>query len=397
MMEKNQSQLDLQKLESKLRPSHKDRYKLLSKAVDEDGNLFTFGEDKEKIYFHKKETRDAICLGTILVGKNNLLYHKFEDERNIFRNTNSWTINYTIFEQVDLIVYETLKYTYIITKARAAEFGEIIKFQETKINIPLDYWDKRRQLIDPTEARRRNLLGDNCSEVLKDTINSPYMSQIGTWLRKRRTEAITYPEENEVFRAYKTCHFKHVKVVILGTEPYNDSSSNGLAFGFKDTSKKLPSKSLNVIFKEVERDVYNGFYVDFDNTLVSWAEQGVLLLNSILTVERNKPKSHSEIGWQRFIKITLYELLKDIQPKVFICWGAEAINLYKEVEAKFRINSNQYINNLVLTAKHPAADLYNADNFGNIEPDYPNTFAGNKHFSQANNFLVKNKRKPIKW
>jgi len=124
----------------------------------------------------------------------------------------------------------------------------------------------------------------------------------------------------------------------------------------------------------------------------------ILLLNTVLTVERGTPKSHDKLGWQRFVKIVLYELLKDPLPKVYLLWGNEARNLYKEVEAKFNIQSGtQLANALVLTSKHPAADLYGGDQMGNIVANYPETFAGNKHFSQANAFLQKNKRRPIKW
>jgi len=339
-------------------------------------------------------TREDRCLGRILVGEKNLLYHKFEDEQNIFKKTNAWSVNYTIFEQVDTIVYETLKHSYTIPKIRAAEFGEVLQFSgtEKKVYIPIIYWDKRKQLIDPTEQRRRNLFGDSWYELLKDVINSEYMSKIGNYLRQRRTETIVYPEENLVFRALKFTHTTQVKVVILGQDPYYDGSANGLAFGFKDDSKKRPSKSLDVIFKEVERDLYNGLHLDFDQTLISWAQQGVLLWNTVLTVERGIPKSHENIGWQRFTKILMYELIKDPAPKVFMAWGAEANALLDEVVTKIPLGTH-----LLLRSKHPAADLYNADQMGNTIPNYPATFAGNKHFSQANNYLDKNKRQPIKW
>jgi len=332
-----------------------------------------------------------------LIGERNLLYHKYEEEKNIFRNTNSWTINYTIFQQVDHIIYETLKDVYQIPKARAAEFGEVIKFQEKKINIPLIYWDKRKQLIDKVELRRRNLLGDSWYEVLKDVLNSEYMIKIGNYLRDRRTKTIVYPDEDKVFRAYKFSSFIHTKVVILGQDPYHDGSANGLAFGFKDDSKKRPAKSLDVIFKEVERDCYNGMHLDFDNTLIPWAQQGVLLLNTVLTVERGKPKSHDEMGWQRFIKITIYELLKDPAPKVYMLWGNDAINLFETVFQALKVKGFKLDHSLVLKARHPAADLYAADQFGNTAPDFPNTYAGCRHFNKANEFLLKNKRKPITW
>jgi uracil-DNA glycosylase len=413
-MTKNFQEYDLSKQPSnlkKLKQSHKERLKKLKSAVDEDGSVFSIGEE-DRIYFRKKDSRQDICLGFILVGERNLLYYKkYEDEANIFQKTQAWSINYTIFEQVDLIIYESLKYSYVIPKVRAEEFGQVFKFSgtEKKIYVPIIYWDKRRILIDPTEQRRRNLFGDTWYELLKDTINSEYMSKIGNWIRHRRTETIVYPDEANVFRALKLTHFKQVKVVVLGQDPYVDGSANGLAFGFKVrtetkngvTVKKTP-KSLDVILKEVERDMYKGFHLDFDESLDDWAEQGVLLLNTILTVERYKTKSHEGLGWQRFVKIILYELIKDENPKVFMLWGNDAQALFQEVFDKiskvdgFDFSKFSFIH-LVLKAKHPASDLYSANQFGTTEPNFPNTFGGNAHFSQANSFLVKNKRKPIIW
>lgn len=399
-------QLDLQKSQNlqnlnllKQQPTHKERLKILANTVDEDGNILFIGEEENRIFLRKKATREDKCLGRVIAFEKNLLYYKQEDERNIFNKTNAWSINYTIFNLVDHTTYETLKYTYQIPKGRALEFGEILKFDgtEKKIYIPLTYWDKRitvgpKQAMSEAELRRRNYLGDAWYDLLKDVINSEYMSKIGNFLRERRQVSIVYPDENLVFRALKFVHPKHAKVIILGQDPYYDGSANGLAFGFKDDSKKRPAKSLDVIYKEIERDCYKGMFLDFDNTLIPWAQQGVLLLNTILTVERGKPKSHAGVGWQRFVKIVLYELLKDLSPKVFMLWGNDAQALFREVEVKVPVNPHA-----ALYAKHPAADLYGVDDFGQLVPNYPNTFAGCGHFSKANDFLLKHKRKPIIW
>jgi len=407
-MDQTKKLMDFSLSKKQQRLNHKERLKLLKGTIDEYKTQYFFGEE-DRIYIRKKDTREDICLGKVLVGERNLIYYKFEDERNIYLKTQAWSINYSIFKQIDLIHYETLKYNYTIPRVRAEEFGEILDYQnEKKIYIPIIYWDKRRNLIDPTELRRRNLFGNSWYELLKDVINSEYMSKIGNYLRQRRTETIVYPDEVNVFRALKLTHVKQVKVIILGQDPYHDGSANGLAFGFnkwkrdKDNQENIirkTPKSLDIIFKEVERDIYNGFCLEQDYSLESWAEQGVLLLNIILTVERGKPKSHENLGWQRFVKIILYEMLKDSSPKVFLLWGNDAQNLFQEVVDKLPLKKlvGEASWHQVLKSKHPASDLYNADSMGNIEPNYPNTFAGNKHFSQCNQFLVKNKRKLIIW
>lgn len=389
----------------KLEPTHLQRLKSLPEEVDEDGNTFSLvlqPDGEQKVYLTRSSKGfhpgQSICLGIIMVGEKNLLYHKFEDEKNLLQRTQSWSINYTIFQKVDMIIYETLKKVYMITKTRAEEFGEVIKFDgtEKKIYIPLVYWDIRNQLIDETEKRQRNLIGDSWYDKLKHVINSEWMKDIAVYLRTRRKDTIVFPQEADVFKAFKLTHFKHVKVVILGQDPYHDGSANGLAFGFKEDSQKKHSKSLDVIFREVESDVY-GFTVNFDYSLRSWADQGVLLLNTVLTVEKGKPKSHALIGWQRFTKNVLHQLLIDPAPKVFITWGVDAIQVFNSVYDKLAIDGVTMCKVSQLTAKHPAADLYDRNVIGEIKPNYPHTFTGNKHFTQANKFLVENNRKPIKW
>lgn len=384
-----------------MKPELEAAYNKLNTTVDEDGRIYKIdAQDDNKVSFLYNS--ESTILGHIMIGENNLLYHRFDDEKNIFTNifvkTDSWGVDYAIFKVVDLIVYETLTHLYKIPKVRALEFGAINKYdKETKIYIPIKYWDKRHKGVDKVEERRRNLLGDSWYEVLKPVINSEYMSTLGNYLRGRRKVAKVYPDEEDIFRAFKLTSFEQTKVVIIGQDPYNDGSASGVAFAFKGVPNYQGAKSLHVIYNEVERDIYSGFNLDTDFTLEPWAEQGVLLLNTHLTVEHGKALSHQMIGWKRFTKIVLYELIKDQSPKVFMLWGSNAQSLYEEVvttmlEKKIKIPSH-----LILKAKHPAADLYNADVLGNVVVDYPRTFSGCKHFSQANEYLKKNNRKQIKW
>lgn len=386
-----------------MKPELEVAYNKLSTTEDEDGRIYKIdAQDDNKVSFSYKNNGGLIIiLGRIMIGENNLLYHKFEDERNILPSAglSSWLINHEVLKAVDLIVYETLTHTYKIPKARALEFGIFIKFENSPamISIPIKYWDKRHKGVDKVEERRRNLLGDSWYEVLKPVINSEYMSTLGNYLRGRRKVAKVYPDEEDTFRAFKLTSFEQTKVVCIGQDPYNDGSASGVAFAFKGVPNYQGAKSLHIIYNEVERDIYGGFNLNVDFTLEPWAEQGVLLLNTHLTVEHGKPLSHQMIGWKRFTKIVLYELIKDNSPKVFMLWGSNAQSLYEEVittmlEKKIKIPSH-----LILKAKHPASDLYNADVLGNVVVDYPRTFSGCKHFSQANEYLKKNNRKQIKW
>ncbi len=383
-----------------------EKLKLLLDHTDKNGKRLEYKpEEGGKIYLEIDEK--VRCLGFILIGQNNILYTKQDDERNIFRKTNSWSINSIILGFVDTIHIETSSYGYVITKEEAEEFGEYLHFQDTtelKVYIPLQYWAKRHKGLGevyPQELKYRNAIGDSWYEKLKGLIDSPLLTGISKWLKERRQVTTVYPTGDRVFRALQLCSFHNTKVCIVGQDCYIDGSASGLAFGYLENSQKPIQKSLNVIYNEVQDDVYSGFLLDYDYTLESWAKQGVLLLNSILTVDKGRSMSHSELGWQRFTKQVIYELLKDKTPRVFMIWGKESRNLFDDI---FKVCEKNNIHteldsfpHKLLYAPHPASDLYKRDNFGDVKADYPNTFTGCKHFSRANSFLKENKRKEIKW
>lgn len=385
-------------LSNKLNTEDKDGKKI-SYKVEQDGKVYINIDGVTK------------CIGHVLVGDNNVLYSKFEDERNIFRKTNSWSINYTILNNVDLIHYETLSHDYTIPKHRAFEFGEFFHFQDTtelKVYVPLHYWNIRHKGLEsfnPQEFKLRNAIGDSWFVKLKSTLESPLITNISKYLKQRRTEVTVYPSSDRVFRAFKLCSYEHTKVIILGQSPYHDGMASGLAFGYLDGCKKQYEKSLEIIYKEVERSIYDGLNLDYDYTLESWANQGVLLLNSSLTSEKGKTLAHSAtpanlngIGWERFTKIVLFELAMDPTPKVFMLWGNVAQDQFKAVKAVWEAKSMfSSFPHLVLTARHPAYDLRLKNQFGEIAPSYPETFSGCDHFKQANKFLTENNRKEIRW
>jgi uracil-DNA glycosylase len=243
-----------------------------------------------------------------------------------------------------------------------------------------------------------NRLGESWFRILQEDINSPWFQNIATWLATERKSRIIYPDSNDVFRAFKLSPFEKTKVVILGLDPYTDGTANGLAFGYRDGIKPDGRlKSLDIIFQELEDDVKFGLYLDQDYDLEWLAEQGVLLLNTVLTTERGKTKSHADakkIGWQRFTGKAIAHLYANEIPKVFMLWGNDAEELFWYVIDFFKIQ-NKY--HLVLKAKHPAYDVRQADSFRQVKPDYPNTFLGCKHFSKCNEFLERNYQTGIIW
>jgi len=180
------------------------------------------------------------------------------------------------------------------------------------------------------------------------------------------------PSLQELFKAFEYCSFSSTKVVIFGQDPYFQKNvANGLAFSVRKNNS-IPA-SLKNIFQEIKNDI--GLLSNQNGCLKAWATQGVLLLNSSLSVEVGKAGSHSKIGWDTFIK----DVLKALNKKnkiVYVLWGNKAQNY-----AKFINNSN----NLILTSSHPSPlSVYKG-------------FHGCKHFSKCNNYLKQNNLNKINW
>ena len=180
------------------------------------------------------------------------------------------------------------------------------------------------------------------------------------------------PNLNNIFKAFEYCSFSSTKVVIFGQDPYFQKDvANGLAFSV-EPNKPLPA-SLKNIYKEIESDI--GALSNNNGYLKSWADQGVLLLNSALTVEVGKPGSHSKIGWQDFI----FEIVKIINKKkniVFILWGNDAKKYIKYIDKEI---------NLILSSSHPSPlSSYRG-------------FFGCKHFSKCNEYLESKNISKINW
>jgi uracil-DNA glycosylase len=221
-------------------------------------------------------------------------------------------------------------------------------------------------------------LGEKWYEKLEDYLLSNSFRELGSKIVNEYKIKTIYPEYNDIFKAYKLTNYDDVKVVILGQDPYPNGEADGLAFSVKEDDYiiKIPP-SLKAIFDEIEKDVYGGFRVEQDWNLERWAKQGVFLLNTILTVEKGKPKSHALYGWEEFTKVTIEKLNESDNPICFMLWGKDAKS-YK----KFITNEHH----LVLQSGHPATKYY--------ETDY---WSGNRHFSKCNKFLIQNNRGSIEW
>ena len=219
-----------------------------------------------------------------------------------------------------------------------------------------------------------NLIGNKWDEILKDEFKSEYFIKLNNFLNEEYKNKIIYPEKDNIYNALKFTPPDKIKAVILGQDPYiNPGEAHGLAFSVNHGVKIPPS--LKNIFKELNADI--GMNIPKNGCLVSWAEQGVLLLNSVLTVEAGKSNSHTKKGWEKFTDYIIKYLGEKENPIVFILWG-------KNAQSKEELIKN-YNNHLILKAPHPS-------------PLSASTgFFGCRHFSQTNKFLADNNLKTIDW
>lgn len=200
-----------------------------------------------------------------------------------------------------------------------------------------------------------------------------YYLKLRNFLKNEYNNYTVYPPMEEIFNAFKITPLSKVKVVILGQDPYyNQGQAMGLSFSVKDGIK--PPPSLVNIYREISNDLDQEINISSGN-LTHWAEQGVFLLNTTLTVRDGEPLSHKGHGWEIFTDNVIRTLNENDNPKVFLLWGNNA-------KAKKNLITNK--NHLILEAGHPS-------------PLSARYFYGCRHFSKTNDFLIKNGLKPIKW
>ena len=210
-------------------------------------------------------------------------------------------------------------------------------------------------------------------ELLKDEFEKDYFLKLRQFIKNEYKTKQIFPHPKNIFKAFELTPVNDVKVVILGQDPYHGADqAHGLAFSVQENIKIPPS--LSNIYKELYDDL--NIPIKRSGNLEYWAKQGVLLLNSVLTVESGKANSHKNIGWEKFTENVISLISKKKEILVFLLWGN-----YAHKKEDF-IESN---NHLILKSVHPSPlSAYNG-------------FFGSKHFSKANNFLKKNNIKEIVW
>ena len=208
--------------------------------------------------------------------------------------------------------------------------------------------------------------------VLSAELEKPYFQELSEFVDSERAKHKVFPPEDDVFNAFKLTPYDKVKVLILGQDPYHDDGqAHGLCFSVRPGVR--PPPSLVNIFKELHNDV--GCKIPNNGYLVPWAEQGVMLLNAVLTVQAHKPASHANHGWEKFTDAVIRALNDRADPVVFVLWGG-----YAQKKGKL-IDSEKH---RVITGAHPS-------------PLSMKKFFGTKPFSAVNAALEEFGKKPIDW
>ena len=216
-------------------------------------------------------------------------------------------------------------------------------------------------------------IGNDWDEILSDEWEKPYYKELRSFLKDEYKNYTVYPDMYDIFNSLRYTSFADTKVVIIGQDPYHEpNQAHGLCFSVKKGVE--PPPSLKNIYKELNSDI--GMEIPTHGELTKWAQQGVLLLNTVLTVRRAQANSHKGRGWENFTDRVIGELNKKQTPVVFLLWGANA-------RKKAEIITNPIHQKLITVHPSPLSA------YGG--------FFGCKHFSKCNEILKSNGLAPVDW
>lgn len=210
--------------------------------------------------------------------------------------------------------------------------------------------------------------------AIKSEFHQPYYEELFNFVKDEYESKIIYPPSEDIFNAFHFTPLSKVKVLLLGQDPYhNENQAHGLSFSVLPSQREIPP-SLQNIYKELKEDC--GCYIPNNGYLKKWADQGVLLLNTVLTVRAHQANSHQGKGWEKFTDAIIHAVNEQDRPIVCLLWGRPAQN------KQYMLNNPKH---LILKAPHPSPlSAYRG-------------FFGCKHFSQTNHFLEENGEKGIDW
>ncbi|MBR2500788.1 MAG: uracil-DNA glycosylase [Clostridia bacterium] len=215
--------------------------------------------------------------------------------------------------------------------------------------------------------------GNSWDEILKEEFQKEYFKELLLKVKEEYETHTVYPAKENVFNAFKFTDYEDVKVLLLGQDPYHgEGQAHGLAFSVLEGVQKPPS--LQNMFKELQSDL--GVENPKDGTLIPWAKQGVMLLNTVLTVREGEPNSHKKLGWTTFTDRVISILNEREDPVIFLLWGANA-------KEKLELITNP--KHFVLSAHHPSPLSASRG------------FFGCRHYSKVNTILKRIGKEPVDW
>lgn len=216
-------------------------------------------------------------------------------------------------------------------------------------------------------------ISESWKNLLQEEFNKPYFEELTRFVKSEYSAGQVFPAGRNIFRAFDKCPFYKLKVVIIGQDPYHGvGQANGLCFSVDDGVQYPPS--LQNIFKEIHDDI--GSPIPSSGNLDRWAEQGVLLLNAVLTVRAHQAASHAGRGWEQFTDAVVRTIAQRKEGVVYMLWGNYAQRKGQIADPK---------RNLILKSVHPSPlSVYRG-------------FFGCKHFSKANDYLIQQGKEPIVW
>ena len=218
------------------------------------------------------------------------------------------------------------------------------------------------------------MLNNDWAKALNPEFHKEYYRQLYTFVKDEYSRRVIYPPSEEIFSAFHFTPLSEVKVLLLGQDPYhNEHQAHGMSFSVPQDQKEIPP-SLQNIYKELQDDL--GCYIPNNGYLKKWADQGVLLLNTVLTVRAHQANSHQGKGWEQFTDAVIEAVNAQNRPVVYLLWGRPA-------QSKIPMLTNP--KHLILKAPHPSPlSAYRG-------------FFGCRHFSQCNEFLKASTAEPIDW
>lgn len=306
-------------------------------------------------------------IGHIIEENGKIILRKREKEDDRYRVFDAWTINAHVLNYVDLIQYKSELRTYEIERGKAILIGKDVKGRssvESKVAVPVKDWTILAS-EDKKEQSRIDKLGIEWYNLLKEEFGKTYFKELLAFVTERRKVTNVYPKSEDMFNAFKETPFSKVRVVILCNEPIKDELADGLALSYRLPFGALPE--VDIVQEELERSIEDYRKV-FDP--LTWAQQGVLMLNQVLTSEDEL--THEGRGWEKFTDVVMQLLYTKTSPIVFVIMGTRAFS---------------YGNPLKTPAPHIVLSTY---------VDLPD-FLGSNIFQNINYALEALHEEPIKW